>query len=604
MLLTEDEVLALTKLPQLAVVKTNKKLQDDHKVHIQGVGFEAALRQIIGYESVEQFKQKKLLTKPFTKTLYKKILNAQSRWKTAIGTSKFYNFKSDSEKKSKTFKEEILSQVWKDKNIETFIDEFLSEAIYEEFNGFFLIERGQIVSEGGAKYEIRNGIKRAISADPKPYICFKSVSEVWNFRVTGTRVEYIIFDFGTIKRGQATIQLYRVLDDKYDYIIEKDGESFTVSTEYPIIEHKAGQCPVVPVSTINKVLTSDDTRTSPIDDVLELLDYHLHQFAEHLVTEILHAHPNFYQVGQRCTEYYEGAQCSEGRVSGISNKDNKEFNIACPSCQGTGHNLKKDASTVLIIPAKDDQGAAFNITNVAGYIAPPIDALDYQQKAIDWMEEKILECATGLNNFAQTEGLNKTATGVMANMKPLEDIISSIITVIETVEKSITNLLGKIAYGDAYLSAEIIYGRKLALRDENTLLQEITDSKAAGASESHIKALNEELTYSRFIRSNYDLQRNIILNDLEPLPGYTFSEVQSSTFVSAKVKILKQNFNDFISRYETENGSINEVPGDIKTKVDSIKKVLDTYVAEVQTEMKAVADAQAAALQKQTMPIK
>lgn len=584
MLLTEAEVIKFVKEPRLTVLPYNEKVQNDHKVHIQGTGFESVLRQIIGYESVEQFQQKKLLTKPFTKTLYKKILNAQSRWKTAVGTSKFYNFKVDSEKKSKILKEEILSKVWKGKSIESFVTDFLSEAIYEEFNGYFLVERGAVITEGGTRYEVRDGIKTPLEGDPKPYICFKAVEEVYSFRVTGTKVEYIVLEFGKEKFENREIKLYRVIDDKFDYIVEKDGDNVTISNRYTPILHKATQCPVVPVSTINKILKSDDTRTSPIDDIIELLDYHLHQFAEHLVTEVLHAHPNYYQVGQACQEFYQGIKCDGGMINGMGD-DGKDISVSCPSCKGAGHNLKKDASTVLIIPARNNQGDAFNITNVAGYVAPPIDALKYQQDAIDWMEEKILEAATGINNFAQTEGLEKTATGIFANLKPLQDVISAIIDVIQTVETSVTDIIGKIAYGDQYISAEIIYGRKLALRDENTLLKEIDESKKAGAPASHIKSLFEELTYTRFIRSNYDLQRNIILNELEPLIGYTYEEVEKSENVSKRTKILKQNFNDFISQYETEKGSILEAGGDVKSRVANIRLALEGYISALVNEL-------------------
>jgi len=233
-----------------------------------------------------------------------------------------------------------------------------------------------------------------------------------------------------------------------------------------------------------------------------------------------------------------GHKCNEGRIDYELN--GKRVDVECGACRGTGHNLHKDASTVIIVPAKDDKGDAFNISNVAGYATTDVDILKYQQDSIDWMEEKILEAATGLNNFAQSDGLEKTATGVIANMKPLEDIINDIINIVESVEAKITDIAGKMYYGDKYIKSEIIYGRKLTLRDENTLIEETKRSKEAGASQSHIKALNEELTYSRFIRSNYDLQRNVLLNELEPLIGWTFDEVESSTSISKEVKILKQ----------------------------------------------------------------
>jgi hypothetical protein len=582
MILSEGQVLELVKQPIDPVISVNKNLQDDHKIHIQGIGFESVLRQIIGYENVEQFNQRKLLTKPFTRPLFKKILNTHSRWKTASGTTKYYNFAKNSEALSKEFKENVLNKVWKNQSIGTFVNEFLSKAIYEEFNGFLLVEKPQVINIDGLQYQVKDGIQKPYDGNVKPYICFKSIDDVYKFKLTGKTVEFIVLLFGKIKRENRTIDLFRVIDDKYDYIVEKEGDKVNLSAEYPRIEHKAGRCPVSSITYINKTLTDDKTKTSPVDDIIQLLDYYLHQFAEHLVTEILHAHPNFFQTGQACTAHHEGVQCNKGEI--FYERDGKSHKISCPTCRGTGHNLHKDASTTIILPAFDIEGKPFNITNVAGYVSPPVDALEYQQKAIDWMEEKIIEAATGINNFAQSDSLEKTATAVVANLKPLEQIISEIIDIIEGVETTLTDIIGKMFYGDKFLGSEILYGRKLSLRDENTLIEEIKKSKEAGASSTHIKSLNEELTYSRFIRSNYDLQRNAILNELEPLIGFTFDEIERSTNIPIKVKFLKQNFNDLIQRFENENGSINDfmAGSEMPKKVSAIKDILNNFVEDSQ----------------------
>lgn len=585
MVLSTKQIIELIKLPKNPVVNDNIQLQDDHKVHIQGAGFESVLRQIIGYENVEQFKQKKLLTKPFTRPIFKKIINSQSRWKTALGTTRYYKFAKNSDKLGIEFAKDVLSQVWKGDSIETLVKKFQYKAIYEEFNGYYVVETPAKKEVDGKTYIVKDGIEyESTGAEKlKPYIVFKSASEVYTFKQNGSKVEFIVFDYGKIKRNGLDIQLYRVIDDRYDYIVEKTGnEIIQISTDpnYKTIEHKSGQCPVVSVTTINKTLTNDQTRTSPVDDIISLLDYYLHQFAEHLVTEILHAHPNFYQVGTKCMERSgDGVgKCDGGRIQ--YQKDGVDIDVECHNCKGTGHNIKKDASTTIILPAKDAEGNAFSITNVAGYVAPPIDALKYQESAIDWMENKILDAALGINNVSTTDKLEKTATETMVNLKPLEDIISEIIDIIEGVEIRLTDIIGKMYYGDRYKGCEILYGRKLSLRDENVLLRELKESKASGTSYNHLKALNEELSYSRFIRSEYDLQRSVILNELEPLIGFTFDEIEKSANIPGETKKLKQNFVDYIQRFELENGSVVEYKPEMELpkKIADIKAVLLSYI--------------------------
>jgi hypothetical protein len=584
MILSQEEILEVVNNPINPVIGVNRELQDDHKVHIKGTGFETVLKQIIGYENVEQFNQKKLLTKPFTRPIFKKIINSQSRWKTAQGTSKFYKFTK--EKLAADFKDNILSQVWKGGSIDEFVKNFLAKAIYEEFNGFFLVEKGKTETIEGKKYEVKEGIKRRINPEEKikPYIAFISVDDVYNYKVNGKRVEWICLKFGKEKRNNIDIELFRFIDDEFDYIIEKEGKVVRVSEKYPVLKHEAGRCPVVNVSFLNKNLTDDRTKTSPVDDIIALLDYYLHQFAEHLVTEVLHAHPNYYQVGQKCTAEYHNTKCDGGTIFYEENGEAKS--MVCNSCKGTGHNLKKDASTTIILPALDSEGKAFSISNVAGYVAPPVDALTYQQAAIDWMENKILEAALNVKGYAQKEGLVSTATEVVANLRPLEDIISDIIDLIEGVEKELTDLIGRTYYGDKYLGCEIIYGRKLNLRDENTLLKEITEAKKAGATYQYIKTLCEELVYTRFIRSESDLQRNILLIELEPLVGFTMDEVEKSAYITRNVKILKQNFTDLIQKFEMDNGLITDYRPELETRKKALEilAVLYSYILDEQEE--------------------
>lgn len=585
MILTEKEVLQLVKEPIDPIIAFNKKIQDDHKVHIQGTGFESVLKQIIGYENVEQFKTKKLITRPFTRSIFKKIKNAQGRWKTAWGTSRYYIFKNNDEEKQKEFKEQILSRVWKNQDILKFTKEFLANAIYEEFNGFILIEKGRIEVIDGIRYEVREGIKRKLKENEelKPYIVFKSVNEIYKFKLTGKTVEFIVLKHGKIKRNGNDIELFRVIDDAFDYIVEKQGDKVKISEEqgYTKIANKIGRVPASCITYINKTLTDDKTKTSPVDEIIDLLDNYLQEFGEHLVTKILHAHPKFFQTGQKCSEVVEGIKCDNGRIQGSYN--GKDINKECPNCKGSGHNLKFDASTILILPAFDREGKPFSINNVAGYVTPPVDILTFQQQAIEWMEEKILESATGINNFSHTEGLEKTATGVIANIKPLEDIISEIIDIIEGVEKDVTDIIGKMYYGDSFIESEIIYGRKLSLRDENTLITEIRATKEAGASLSHIKALNEELTYSRFNKSNSDFQRNKILNELEPLIGFTYTEIEGSDNITKEVKFLKQNFNELIQKFEIDVSTIDKFKPNLEfgKRVEEIRVKLMQYVDEM-----------------------
>jgi hypothetical protein len=86
---------------------------------------------------------------------------------------------------------------------------------------------------------------------------------------------------------------------------------------------------------------------------------------------------------------------------------------------------------------------------------------------------------------------------------------------------------------------------------------------------------------------------------LEPLQGYTFSEVDTSSSIPPKTKLLKQNFTDYIERFELENGNIVEYEPNTEysAKVKKIKAILDGYVVETET---AISDAEKAKIPTQT----
>ncbi len=589
MILTETKVLELALKPVDPVIRVNGDLQDRHKLHITGEGCDAYRVWHKEYETEDEWKEAKKDVAEFTRLVTNEIIDAQSRWKTAQGTTKYYNFGDKGDKYSEQFQKEILSQVWDGGSIKSFIDNFASKAIYEEFNGFYLVEKGAKVKEedeNGAisTYEIREGIKTKIkpNEDLKPYIIFKSVNEVSSFKVTGTRVEWIKLNYSPIVRNGVTVPRFRIIDDKYDYIVEViDQTNAIISQDEKPIEHKAGRCPVVRCSTLNKYISNNYTLTSVIDNLLSPLDVLLSSYSDHTTTARKHNFPLKYMRGMDCTYTNSyGATCNSGMLSWEHAGEPHE--VKCPACNGTAA-VKTSPSSVMLLPSFDKEGGAFDIKEIAGYVVPPVDSFIEQRNEIDWLKQQIIEAGTGMKGGLVEDSISKTATEVVMNTKPLEDIIGQNIDIIESVEKELTDLLGKIYYQEKYKGCEIIYGRKIILRDENVLIREMKESKAAGCSFMHIKKLNEELTYVRFIRSEIDLQRNIILNELEPLIGYTIAEVTSNASITEETKFLKINFTDLIQRFELENEYIENynLGQDFKERIKGIKAVLDKYVKEI-----------------------
>ena len=173
------------------------------------------------------------------------------------------------------------------------------------------------------------------------------------------------------------------------------------------------------------------------------------------------------------------------------------------------------------------------------------------------------------------EGLD-TATENLINFKGLEDRIAEIVEMVESREEFIVVAVGDMHrdFSNAIEGVSIRYGRRMAIRGENEIMKEITAAKQAGMPISHIEALQRELIYARYKNNKVELERHLLLADLEPLNGYTVEEFSEMVgFVSAEDMKIKFNFNRIIDIFEADKGPITEFKDSLEWK----KRVVEIY---------------------------
>lgn len=581
MILTDAEAIELTRHPKnSASIKLGAELQDDHKIHVTGEGYKEYIKQIVGYENNVQYAQKQELSEAVTTVLTRRIIDEQSRWKNTSGPKEDYEFRAN-QKLDKKFKK-VLSQVWKGESMKYFINNFLAESLYTEFNGFLIVEQGKIEKRGDDIFEIRDGIVSKVQNNEiKPYIIFRPIENIRDFESKGNAVEYIILNWGETEDGD---RIYRVIDDMWDRIvIEKQGEySLSKSKDLKKIPNPLGRVPAIQISTYRKTPADDSVKTSPIWQVLPLLKTYLTNWSEHVITCILHSHPIYYQVGQMCRYSDDHGTCDMGYINYVIEGQPKKK--TCPACGGVGSSMVKDASTMINLPQTDEEGKPYSIASVAGYVSPPVEGIKSQREGLRELADQIMQSGTGMNKVMETS-IEKTATEAILNYKPLEKIIGGILSNIEYVQTTLTDLIGDLFFKDKYMGSEIMYSRNLNLRDENTVLLEIEQAKKAGASASYIRTLHDELIHSRYQNSPTELERNMMLSQLEPFIGYTPQDLSKDFmgFVDDDTMTMKVYFTDYIVRFETENVLITDYKEnqDMNVRIKEIKKIIDVYNQEM-----------------------
>jgi len=580
MILTDSEAIERTKNPvNSASIKLGAELQDDQKVHVTGEGYKEAIKQIMDYEDEKQYAQKQELSEPVTTVLTRRIIDEQSRWKNTSGPKQDFEFKGNAKLDKKFLK--VLSQVWKGESMKHFINNFLAESLYTEFNGFLIVEQGRVETIDEELFEIREGVRlRVKNNDINPYIIFRPIENVRDFVSNGNKVEYLILDWGKMKIKEKDVDLYRVIDDVSDRIIIKDGDEYKVSRRKDLakIPNKLGRVPAIQISTYRQSPANDSIRVSPIWQTLPLLKTYMTSWSNHVMTDILHSNPIYYQLGQMCKYKDDDGECDNGYINySLKGTPTKK---TCPSCLGVGGVVQRGATKAIILPQLTEGGEPFNITNVSGYVTPDVEGIKNQREELRELADQIMQSGTGMNRVMETS-IEKTATEAVLNYKPLEKIIGDVLSNIEYIQTVLTDMIGKIFFGDKYERTEIVYSRSLNLRDENTVLLEIEQAKESGASASYVRTLHDELIHSRYQNSPIELERNIMLSQLEPFIGYTPVDIAETfgSFVDDSTMAMKVYFTDYVVRFENENLPITDYQEDrgMNERIKNIKKILDGY---------------------------
>ena len=562
MILTDAQIVEIIKNPlHGGDIREGIRLQDEHKVHVTGEGYTDALVRIIGQKRAVDYGTREL-KQPITKFLTKKIRDELSRWKNSQGTRKTYRFGSD-EKKAIEFRKQ-LSVVWKNGSIDSFSSSFLNDALYTDFGGFAIVERPRVEGE----VEVRDGIPGKKTG--QPYLIFKALGDIYDYRLTGRKVEYLITKFPTGMEGETW---YRVLDDKGDYLYKTTGSGNVELIDGSAIKNTLGYVPAIQISNINLTPLNDHVKTSHIDQTLPLLEDYMTRHAEHVISELIHASPLLAIKGTKCNYVSPtGQACSNGKV--WTNEGNE---INCPHCDGVGATVPKTSSEIIVVPELDKEGKTYNPSMIGQYITPPTEVLDHQARELDELEQRVIYSGTGIKSLVKAQ--IQTATEIVLNLKPLEDKISSILDNIEEVEQFATDCIGTMIYGSKYEGSEIHYARKLNIRDENLILEEIEQSKRAGLPVSEIRLLYQELYETRYRNSSADLTRAVMLLDLEPLATSSVEEVEKTLYTTEDIKWFKMNFDDYIDKFENEYGLIHLYKANEKmdTRIKQIAEILTKY---------------------------
>lgn len=571
MVLSEEQILRFCQSPlNDKLVKRARHLFKSHSLHVKGVGLDEFLYRIEGYENQAQHVLRQKLAKPSTVPLFAKELDVFSKIFTAQGFSRYYQFSPATAEQNEKDLKQYLSDVGEGMSIQQWMRDIWLDKVNHEPCGILMVELPN----------------QTTSNQAEPYLTFKTVMDLWDIELNGNKIEYLIFvkELYDSKTKESTKQ-FRVVDDQGDYIVNIVGGEYKIDFSQTL-ENPWGYVPAIMVSNQRDFISKG--RTSYIWKSIEVADEYLLDSSIHTISKKLHGFPMRWMRQRACRKCQAKGQINTGKFA----DDNvTPLMISCVDCGGTGVAIKTDVSEVILIPQLEGKEDVDNLP-VAGYVVPDIESLKQQNEEADRLAKAIHLGIWANPEAEKTETTApESATGRILDVQVINNKLLLVSDNAAEVERFLTNCIAQVRYGEDYLGSIINYGKKYYIQAADEVESIYQSAKRAGMPTHLLDSYVEEIIYLKYGNDPLELERQLMLNRIEPFIHLSTKEVQSLG-VPIEDYLLKVYFTDFIERYEDEVKPIV-----LSTKQEIVSK-LNEYLAEKVALYKAEEAEEAAELAK------
>ncbi len=411
---------------------------------------------------------------------------------------------------------------------------------------------------------------------PEPYFYWLPIDNVITFKSVPSTgmMDWIIF-------RQEDRKIAVIDNERYRLFSEDNGNIGELLLDNP---HDIGYCPArffwrEPIS-----LKEPDVKESPLTKELEALDWYLFYYVSKRNLDLFGAYPIYSGYEQSCDFTDSSGDCCSGGFlkdkHGQYKYDSAGVLCRCPKC---GEKRIKGAGSFITIPVPDGDSVP-DLKNPVQVLTVDRNSLDYNVEEEERLRINIITSVVGTNEEVATrEAVNEKQ--VKAGFESQSIVLNRIKKGFEDAQKFVDETVCRLRYGDSFVSAKINYGTEFYLFDVEELRKRYKSAKDSGASEAELDALQTQLIETEFRHNPSQLQRMLILAELEPYRHLSRNEagqLYSSGLMTEEDFMIKMDFSNLIRRFERENINILEFGTQIpfSKKIDIINQKLKDYVSE------------------------
>lgn len=401
---------------------------------------------------------------------------------------------------------------------------------------------------------------------PRPYFYWLPIEQVITFDadpVTGV-MRWIIF-----KQDDKRIAV--IDDERYRVFTEKDGNIGDLLIDSP---HDLGYTPARFFWDEAISLREPDVKASPLTEQLESMDWYLFYHISKRHLDMYGSYPIYSGYEQSCdfSNAENGDYCDGGFLKdkqGRYKLDQAGILERCPKC---GDKRIVGVGSFVEIPVPDGDKQP-DLRNPVQMLTVDRNSLDYNVAEEERLRNYIITSIVGTNEEITTrDALNEQQ--IKANFESQSTVLNRIKKGFEEAQQFVDETVCRLRYGNLFVSAKINLGTEFYIFDVKELRERYKLAKEAGASEAELDAMQNQIIETEYRNDPTQLQRMLVLAELEPYRHLTRAEVLNlygQQIISEPELRVKLNFANFVRRFERENTNILEfgtqIPFSEKIKV-------------------------------------
>jgi len=464
------------------------------RAHVTGVGATELIKRIEGFEreNIMKARAKMMLS---NKDLVYRTMKPREKIYTAKGGIESFNLSTN----------ELIAEY------KEFLSNCAGRLSLKEYIRQY-IQRGFDIDPMGLKWV-------GINKDGEPYPTYKCISTIYDYELCDGVPEYVIFKCspkeinhyiqqGIIKGLDAaknSHKVYRCVCDGFDRII-----TWISSAEPTIVATTINPFEKVPGEVISDIPAEDEAGNKYYESCLgvvsELLNQYVFGRSIYNIAYSQVAYPIMWMQAQVCPTC-DGKKVvgGIGNAGGIPN--NTGTDLKCPECKGTGKYPHIQNSDTYIWEFRGDTDKAVPRPPL-GIIATATENLQYMKDNNYSVEDMINMTMWGVvkvqpNSAPPTEqkrGNNTSETAFEAdlNEEPKRDKQKEFSRWLSNGYKWYADTMGKVKYGQSYISSSILMGDGYANRSADEILTRLEKAKAAKAAQSVLQSLHLEYLNAKY----------------------------------------------------------------------------------------------------------